>query len=138
MKFAPLILFFAASVTAAVPVLVETPETEVEISIFDLVKHKPPAPQLPADYGARVAAAIEAQRALLVDCVRGVEKRVGLAMQLQIDGNGVANAVTPEKELPSAARICVQQILAATKFPNHPLREKVTVKFPLTLEKKNL
>ena len=138
MKTTALLLVLLTSVArAAIPVVVETPETEVEISLFDLVKKRPPPPGLPADYGARVARAIEERRALLTDCIEGDDRRLTVAVRLQIAGDGRA-LVADADEKPGSAWHCLSGILGAIRFPKHPLPKEVTVRFPLTLEKKTL
>ena len=118
------LMLAAVSARAAVPVVpaataansveMATPETEVEISIYDLVKRKP-VPHLPADYGQRVAAAIERERPRLVDCL-GTDAKASWPVRLAIARRTgqLAFASVPRQ---STRRGRSRSIASATRLP---------------------
>lgn len=132
------------------------PETEIEISIYDLLNRqekespktgathskktktaspKPEGPRLARDYGPQVAKTLESLKSELEVCVDqdDVGKNV-YRVHLAIAGDGRAS---PKVEGGKASS-CLVAILSKSAWPSHPLGREVKVSFPIELERKKI
>ena len=139
-----LFIFFSGFAIAHLPLIVEVPETEVEISIYDLVgksKGKTAARKhLPKDYGSQVAKILEEKRPSFTGCLENESNlTVSLEMELKISGDGKGRPHFLSKD-PKQGKVltCLEAIFADLAYPKHEFTKEVTVKFPLSLERNNL
>lgn len=137
MKF--LLLLYCPLLLGAIPLQIRTPETEVEISIYDLVRKGKKAPQLPKNFGEEVAKLLESNRTKMTDCLKleNLENTsMELALSLSASGKALANPVG--KPTPSKSLQCILSVLSQISYPKHPFSKNVNVTFPLLLERKTL
>jgi hypothetical protein len=118
------------------------PETIIQISAMNLFKRAKPVvpPVLPADYGAKVASVIAAQKSRLLECLEGArDQSVILNVEIGIDkaGKGLATS-TGSAALSVLESSCLVTSLSTLAYPAHLLDQNVVIRLPLSIRGEKL